>query len=226
MGCQNRTRTPSGNRCDRVELVLTRDMTSFQRRLQKWSGLAVTGAFLLLLVLTGAISSAQKEVPQKPAPIKNFGKVNDNYFRGSQPGQRQVAALKAMGVKTIIDLRRDYVPEERQWASELGLTYFNIPLKPNQPATKEQTEYFLRLVNDPANAPVYVHCRGGKHRTGAMTAVYRITHDGWTAEQAFEEMKKYDFDDGPLGGPPSQKKFVFQFFQQYKKAERSADAKE
>ena len=173
----------------------------------------------MLLSLTGAISSAQKETVPKPAPIKNFGKVNDNYFRGSQPGPRQLAALKAMGVKTIIDLRRDYVPEERQSASGLGLKYFNIPLKPNQPATKEQTQYFLSLVNDSANAPVYVHCRGGKHRTGAMTAVYRITHDGWTAEQAFEEMLKYDFDDGPFGGPSSQKKFVFQFFEQYKKAE-------
>jgi len=201
-------------------------MTSFQRRLQKSSGLAVAGSFLLL-ALAGAISFAQKDAPPpKAAPIKNFGKVNDHYFRGSQPNQRQLAALKATGVKTIIDLRRDFVPEERQWASDLGLTYFNIPLKPNQQATKEQTEYFLRLVNDPANAPVYVHCRGGRHRTGAMTAVYRITHDGWNAEQAFEEMKKYDFDDGPFGGPSAQKKFVFQYFDQHKKTNGNAVANE
>jgi len=128
-------------------------------------------------------------------------------------------SLKAMGVKTIIDLRRDYVPAERQWANELGLNYFNLPLLPGRAATKEQTEYFLRLVNDPANAPVYVHCKGGRHRTGAMTAVYRITHDGWTAEQAFEEMLKYDFDDGFFGGPGAQKKFVFKFFEERKRAD-------
>jgi protein tyrosine/serine phosphatase len=136
-----------------------------------------------------------------------------------------MAALKAMGVKTIVDLRRDYVPEARQWARDLGLNYFNLPLKPGTPATKEQTEYFLSLVNDPANAPVYVHCRGGRHRTGAMTAVYRITHDGWTAEQAFDEMKKYDFEDGFLGGPEAQKKFVFRFYEQQKKAESSPSQK-
>jgi protein tyrosine/serine phosphatase len=101
-----------------------------------------------------------------------------------------MAALKAMGVKTVIDLRRDYVPEERKWASEAGLNYINIPLQASKAATKEQTEYFLRIVNDPANAPVYVHCKGGRHRTGALTGVYRITHDGWTAQQAFDEMKK------------------------------------
>jgi protein tyrosine/serine phosphatase len=99
------------------------------------------------------------------------------------------------------------------------LNYFNLPLLPGRAATKEQTEYFLRLVIDAANGPVYVHCKGGRHRTGAMTAVYRITHDGWTAEQAFEEMLKYDFDDGFFGGPSAQKKFVFKFYEQWKKAE-------
>ena len=180
-------------------------------------GLAAAG-LLLMLALTGVITSAQKVVT--PPAIKNFGKVNDNYFRGSQPTQTQMAALKAMGVKTIVDLRKDYVPEARRWASELGLNYFNIPLKPSKAATKEQTEYFLSLVNDPANGPVYVHCKGGRHRTGALTAAYRITHDGWTAEQAYDEMKKYDFNDGLFGGPSAQKMFVFQFYEQHKTASK------
>ena len=171
---------------------------------------------LLLLALTGVITSAQKAL--SPPGLKNFGKVNDNYYRGPQPNKSHLAALKAMGVNTVIDLRRDYVPGEREWARQLGMNYFNIPLIPGRRATKEQTEYFLRLVNDPANGPVYVHCKGGRHRTGAMTAVYRITHDNWTAEQAWEEMKKYDFNSGWLGGgPKDQKKFVFEFYEQNKK---------
>jgi tyrosine-protein phosphatase SIW14 len=186
-------------------------MSSISQRFQVSAGLAAA-VFLLMLALTGAITSAQK--PDAPPEIKNFGKVNDNYFRGSQPTQSQMAALKTLGVKTIIDLRRDYIPAERQWASDLGLNYFNLPLKASKAATKEQTEYFLRLVNDPANAPVYVHCKGGRHRTGAMTAVYRVSHDGWTAQQAVEEMKKYDFDDGLFGGPSAQIKFVFEFYAQ------------
>lgn len=166
-----------------------------------------------MLVVTGAITSAQKVTP---TGIKNFGKVNDKYYRGSQPTRSQVADLKALGVRTIVDLRGDYVPEERQWASEHGLNYFNLPLKASKRATKEQADYFLRLVNDPMNAPVYVHCKGGRHRTGALTAVYRITHDGWTAKQAFVEMKQYDFDDGLFGGPSDQKKFVFDFYEQHR----------
>lgn len=199
-------------------------MRSIQQRVHGLKGLAAAGV-LLLLALTGSISSSAQKVVT-PSGIKNFGKVNDNYFRGSQPTHSQLSTLKAMGVKTIIDLRRDFVPEERQWTNELGLNYFNLSLKASQPATKEQTEYFLRLVNDPANAPVYVHCKGGRHRTGALTAVYRITHDGWTAAQAWEEMKKYDFNDGLFGGPSKQKEFVFDFYEQRQKQIRSAAANE
>ena len=198
-------------------------MRGINQRVHRVAGPAAAGV-LLLLALAGVIASAQKVVT--PPEIRNFGKVNDNYFRGSQPNQSQLAALRAQGVKTIIDLRRDFIPEERQWASELGLQYFNLPLKASKAATNEQTEYFLRLVNDPANAPVYVHCKGGRHRTGAMTAVYRITHDGWTAQQAFDEMKRYDFDDGFFGGPSAQRKFVFEFYEQQRKSGGNGAAKE
>ena len=177
---------------------------------------SAAAVFMLLLTLSAILTSAQRIVT--PPGIRNFGKVNDDFYRGSQPNEAQVAALKAMGVKTIIDLRRDYVPEERQWASEAGLNYFNLPLKSHQRATKDQTEYFLKIVNDPANRPVYVHCKGGKHRTGALTAIYRITRDGWTAEQAWEEMKKYDFNDTIFGGPSDQKNFVFEFYKNFVQA--------
>jgi uncharacterized protein (TIGR01244 family) len=147
--------------------------------------------------------------------LKNFGKVNDNYYRGSQPRENEIEQLKRLGVKTVIDLRKDKVPQAADWVSRAGMKYFNIPMKPGRRATDEQTAYFLSLVNDPANGPVYVHCKGGRHRTGALTAVYRITHDGWNADQAWDEMKRYDFNDGFFGGPADQKKFVYVFYQNY-----------
>jgi protein tyrosine/serine phosphatase len=150
--------------------------------------------------------------------IRNFGKVNENYYRGSQPTEVEMIQLKKMGIKTVIDLRRDRKVGAEDWAKKAGLQYFNIPLKSSVAATDDETNYFLTLVNDPANWPVYVHCKGGRHRTGALTGAYRISHDGWTAEQAFTEMKKYDFDNGLFGGPAAQKKFVFSFFEKQRHA--------
>lgn len=183
---------------------------------------------LALLILTLAVVWPVASVPAQESPatgfqaaetstttLKNFGKVNDNYYRGSQPRQNEIEQLKKLGVRTIIDLRGDKVPQAAEWVRQAGLQYINIPMKASRRATDEQTAYFLSLVNDPKNGPVYVHCKGGRHRTGALTAIYRITHDGWTAEQAWEEMKRYDFNDSIFGGPVDQKKFVFAFYQNY-----------
>ena len=171
-------------------------------------------AMAAMLALTGmAVSLTHSK--ESAGSIKNFGKVNENYYRGSQPRISEYAQLKSLGIKTVIDLRKDSDSEEPARVRELGMQYFNIPLKPSTPATAAQTDYFLKLVNDPANWPVYVHCKGGRHRTGALTAIYRITHDGWTADQAYEEMKRYDFNQGFFGGPSAQKKFVFSFYERY-----------
>ncbi|MGI9068894.1 MAG: fused DSP-PTPase phosphatase/NAD kinase-like protein [Pyrinomonadaceae bacterium] len=172
-------------------------------------------ALAAALALTGAAASGAREGGISTSPVENFGKVNDNYYRGSQPDAAGFAQLKRLGIKTVIDLRQDSRAEEPEQVRALGMQYFNIPLKASRAATRDQTAYFLKLVNDPANSPVYVHCKGGRHRTGALTAVYRISHDGWTADEAYDEMKKYDFNNGFFGGPAAQKNFVYTFYEQH-----------
>lgn len=181
---------------------------------------ALTLRYALLAMSIFAVAVAwnsstarMSEVPG--VSIENFAKVDEHYYRGSQPDQLQFAQLKQLGIKTVIDLREDYKEAEERWVRDLGMNFFRIPLKTRVAATAEQTAYFLGLVNDPANWPVYVHCKGGRHRTGAMTGAYRITHDGWTADQVWEEMKKYDFESGLFGGPAAQKKFVFSFYKHH-----------
>ena len=169
--------------------------------------------YIVLLLATQAFTIAAQDLSaSQPVSIKNFGKVNDNYFRGSQPSAEQFEDLKRLGVKTVIDLRKDRDEQADDWAQAAGLQYVNIPLTTKKPATEDQTEHFLKLVNDPANWPVYVHCKGGRHRTGQMTAIFRISHDGWTGDQAYKEMKKYDFEDS-FFYPRSLKKYVFSYYE-------------
>jgi tyrosine-protein phosphatase SIW14 len=126
--------------------------------------------------------------------IDNFGRVNSNYYRGAQPNGRDYADLAALGVRTLIDLTSDDAQTNEKGLTEhAGMRYFQIPMTTHQPPTPAQLTEFLKLVNDPANQPVYVHCVGGRHRTGVMTAAYRMTQDGWSAHQAFKEMKQYKF---------------------------------
>jgi|SRR5215813_10894646 len=176
-------------------------------------------AFMFLISLATLAWAAQVPVPSTQPAISNFGKINDHYFRGGQPNAEQVGQLKRFGIKTVIDLRKDFEEREEGWVQELGMQYFRIPLTTKSPATAEQTAYFLRLANDPNNWPIYVHCKGGKHRTGEMTAIYRITNDKWTADQAYAEMKKYQFESGILGGRGALKKHVFRFYEENRKAD-------
>ena len=141
--------------------------------------------------VAGARSSA---VDTSSIGIDNFGLINTNYYRGAQPEGRDYADLASLGVKTLINLTSDDAdPNEKSMTEHAGMKYFQIPMTTHEAPTEEQLTKFLALVNDPANQPVYVHCVGGRHRTGVMTAAYRITHDGWTGNQAFAEMKKYKF---------------------------------
>jgi protein tyrosine/serine phosphatase len=139
----------------------------------------------------------------------NFGRVNDSYYRGSQPLDSDYARLKAFGIRTVIDLRADGLPMEASRVKAAGMRFERIPMTTRVVPTAGQIALFLALVNDPANQPVYVHCEGGRHRTGVMTAIYRMTQDRWTGEQAFNEMKQYQYGADYLH--PEFKRFVYAY---------------
>jgi protein tyrosine/serine phosphatase len=172
----------------------------------------------ILLGISPAVTLAAEKSAAGPAAgaatvpaigIDNFGRINDTYYRGSQPDGRDYADLAALGVKTVIDLQRDGLENERQLVESAGMKFYRIPMTTRKAPTSDELATFLKLVNDPANQPVYVHCAGGRHRTGVMTAVYRMTHDGWTSDQAFKEVKRYDFGADFLH--PEFKRFVYAY---------------
>jgi uncharacterized protein (TIGR01244 family) len=143
---------------------------------------------------TTATAAPAKAVDISAIRIDNFGSINSNYFRGAQPTGRDYADLAALGVKTLINLTSDDADaSEQSMAERAGMKYVQIPMTTRDVPTDAQLAEFLSIVNDPANQPVYVHCVGGRHRTGVMTAAYRMTHDGWSGEKAFAEMKQYKF---------------------------------
>ncbi len=171
------------------------------------STVAVTIAFAIISVA----QSAQDDKSPK-VQIKNFGCINETFYRGAQPKEKDFADLAAIGIKTIIDLQRDGKEAEQNLVEAQGMRFYRIGMSDKGQPSTEQAELFLKIVNDPANQPVFVHCAGGRHRTGAMSAIYRITHDGWSADQAFQEMKRYDFEYGM--GHGSLKRYVYDYYSQ------------
>ena len=148
-------------------------------------------AVVFALALFVSATLAQNEA--RYAELPNFHQINQQLSRGAQPRDGGLSKLAALGIKTIINLRGedDGTRAEKKEAEALGLRYFSVPLPGLSRPSDEQVERVLKLINDTENQPVFVHCNHGQDRTGVIIAVYRITHDGWTSEQAKAEAKRY-----------------------------------
>ena len=146
-------------------------------------------AFVSALLIGGQAIAGTPQIR-----IDNFGKINNNYYRGAQPKGSDYKDLATLGIKTVIDLQIDGPSNEAGLVKAAGMNFHRIGMTTSKAPTEAQVAQFLEIVNNPANQPVYVHCAGGRHRTGTMTAVYRMTNEGWTAQQAYNEMKQYHFE--------------------------------
>jgi len=151
---------------------------------------------VISLVLASSISALSQEsnnANSTSVGIKNFGQMDDRFFRGGQPKEGDYSQLAALGIKTVIDLREDPEAYEKGNVEALGMNYVNIPMSDKDYPESAKIDQFLKLVDDPSTGKFYVHCAGGRHRTGVMGAVYRFNHYNWDYDQVYAEMKKYDF---------------------------------
>ena len=165
----------------------------FSRRTHRPVLAALLACAMILPTLASASDKREAARGKAAVTLKNFGRVNDHIYRGGQPQDDDYRQLVALGVKTVVDLRGDSESGSRAAAEKVGLRYINLPLAPKRYPQADTAQRFLEIVNDQANWPVYVHYAGGRHRTGAMLAVYRMEVDGWDIQRAYQEMKDYDY---------------------------------
>ena len=180
-------------------------------KLKKFSPALI--ATLAVIFTFSGLAVARKN-PQSPnVKIKNFGQMDDRFYRGARPKDGDYQALAELGVKTIIDLTDNSREYEQPAVEAAGLRYINIPMVDKSYPSIEQVNEFMKVVDDPSTGKFFVHCAGGRHRTGVVGAVYRFNHDHWTLEQALAEMDRYEFNSGY--GHGKQKDFVQDYWRQF-----------
>lgn len=113
-------------------------------------------------------------------------------------------------MKTVIDLQEKPTKYEKAAVEALGMTYINIPMDDTEYPKPETVAQFLQIMDDSSTGVAYMHCKGGKHRTGALGAVYRFTKYGWDYDKAYREMKNYNFSSGLVHG--SLKSYVKDYY--------------
>ena len=117
--------------------------------------------------------------------------VDAHLYRGGSPDAEGLAALKKLGVRTVISLRSFH--DQEAGARKAGLDYVRIPLNAWEGEIDGEMIRFLQVVADPSRGPFYVHCKRGSDRVGAAVAIYRICVCGWTKDEAVREMLAGDF---------------------------------
>jgi protein tyrosine phosphatase (PTP) superfamily phosphohydrolase (DUF442 family) len=123
-------------------------------------------------------------------------KVADGLYRGAQPTPEGIKELEKLGVKTIINLRSGHSDKDIVANSHIAIE--TIPLQAWSDPTEDKVVRFLKIVTDKNRQPVFVHCQRGADRTGTMCAVYRVAVQGWTKQQAIDEMVDGGFGFNPM----------------------------
>lgn len=125
--------------------------------------------------------------------LTNVGRVAPGIYRGAQPKSEGYATLKAMGVRTVINLRTRH--GEKKAVEAAGMRYVEIPMSFLKNVDPAAVRKVLSVMTDPANQPVFVHCSRGVDRAGVVTAVYRMDVDGWTEAEAEAELEAFGFHE-------------------------------
>ena len=130
------------------------------------------------------------------AGVPNSGKINDRLYRGAQPGERGLLALKELGITTIVDLRAED-PARSNWeekkAESLGMRFVRIPVGGWSAPTDQQVAQFLSLFPNNPQEKVFVHCEFGEDRTGVFVASYRMAFEKFPPDEALKEMYYFGF---------------------------------
>jgi len=125
--------------------------------------------------------------PIEKRGLPNLHQVAPGLYRGAQPTAAGMTRLKEMGMKTVINLRAAHSDDRK--LKDTGLEYERFYMKPWH-SEDEDVVRFLQLVTSTNRLPVFVHCQHGADRTGMMCAMYRVTVQGWTRQEAIREMTR------------------------------------
>jgi protein-tyrosine phosphatase len=162
------------------------------------------------LIQWGKSRSAENEFE---VPVRNFGKVIDGVYRGALPDAEGYRALvdKLAVVRVCSLIERD-VENDRRLARASGIEeWLHLPFSDRAAPTISRVRHWLDFMRTATpSAPVFTHCRGGRHRTGTLIAVLRVTDCGWTREQALKEMMRYGWYDAN-GHRPLRDWFLHEF---------------
>jgi protein tyrosine/serine phosphatase len=144
-----------------------------------------TFQMLLFLFISSTATAQTKAVKVNSEFLHNFYWVDENLYRSEQPNAAAMIELEKLGISSILNLRRTKTDKREARMTELELRHVRIN---SWTINYAELVKALKEIKD-APKPVLVHCKHGSDRAGAVVAAYRIAFNGWSKEQALEELR-------------------------------------
>lgn len=141
-----------------------------------------------------ALSETAKVWAQPVKQEANLYRIDPNLYRSEQLTADDAADLEKIGVKSVINLRFFDRNDNETVLSGRNFTLLNRPLLTWRIKPKDIADTLYLIEQHQKNGPVLIHCYHGADRTGLISAMYRIVYQGWTIEEAKNEMQQ-----GPYG---------------------------
>jgi tyrosine-protein phosphatase SIW14 len=106
----------------------------------------------------------------------------------------------SLGIKTVLNLEsgffevsRSKLNSEFTALTSLGMIPLHLEMSWILPPTIDEIEAAYTVLLAPKYCPVYVHCKMGLDRTGVVIAAYRVLFQGWSVDDAVQEMLDLGF---------------------------------
>ena len=145
--------------------------------------------FLLCALLSAPVAAAET-ASGSAAPYR----IDAKLYRSEQLTRADAAAVRDLGVKSVVNLRHFRRGGNRSALAGLDIELLNKPLRAWKITPKEIAETLFLIEKQQQKGAVLIHCYHGADRTGLISGMYRIVYQGWPPEEARREMQQ-----GPYG---------------------------
>ncbi|MCU1762942.1 tyrosine-protein phosphatase [Pseudomonas sp. 14P_8.1_Bac3] len=154
-------------------------------------------SLVALFNLTAAC--ADDAVEPRPAewaqPVEaqyNLFQMSPTLYRSALPDRGAVPLLMKLKVATVIN----FLPEsDSSWLAAPGIDQVQLPYRTNHVDDADVLKALRAIQAAEAKGPVLMHCKHGSDRTGLMAAMYRVVVQGWSKEDALNEMTQGGFGE-------------------------------
>ncbi|KAF0812983.1 hypothetical protein IGB42_02379 [Andreprevotia sp. IGB-42] len=125
--------------------------------------------------------------PVTDASVNNLYRITPNLYRSAALTKKDVAQLQRLGVRKVISFRAYHADDKILAGSKIAIQ--RIPINTWNIRDADMITALKALREVDSNGPVLIHCLHGADRTGLVSALYRVVYQGWSKQQAMEELE-------------------------------------